>query len=134
MLLLAGHRWWLLWNSLRLLDEDRPVFGNGQLTIKGRCSLARLYANGHRKLGLGASTIDAVGRWNVGVVATDCRAVVAVASDEIIGWIKANPAELGQKCFDPCVRCGTLRAVLMRIAVVEIATDISAWNLLILAL
>jgi len=37
VLLLAGHRWWLLGYGLGLFDEDGPVFGYGKFAVEGGC-------------------------------------------------------------------------------------------------
>ena len=48
---------------------------------------------------------DAVGGRHVGVVAADGGADVAIARDQPVGGIEANPAQLGQQRLHPGVGC-----------------------------
>ena len=126
---MAGHGWGLLGESLGFFYEHGPVFGDGEFAIEEGCAFAGFDADGDAELALGAAAVDAVGGGNVGVVAADGGANVAVAGDEIVGGVEANPAELGQKCLDPGVGCGALGAVFVGVTVVEIAADIAAGDL-----
>jgi len=67
-----------------------------------------------------------VGGWDVGVVAANGGADVAVAGDEPVGGVEADPAELGEECLDPGVGGRVGGAVVVRLAVVEVAADVAA--------
>lgn len=92
VLLLAGHGGWLLGEGLGFFDEDGPVFGDGKFAVEGGGSFAGLDADGYGEFGFSAAAIDAVGGGNVGVVAADGGADMAVSGDEIVGGIEADPA------------------------------------------
>ena len=110
---------------LGALDQDAPVFGDGQLAIEGRRLFAGLDVDGHVQLAVGFSTEDAMGRRNIGIVSPDGGANVAVVGDEVVGGIEPDPAEVRQQNIDPRVGRIRRRPVMIFAAAVEIPRDIS---------
>ena len=88
---------------LGALDEDGPVFGDGQLAVEWGWLQAGLDVDGDVEFALGFAAEDAVGRGDVGIVAPDGGADVAVVGDEVVGGVEADPIEVGQEDFDPGV-------------------------------
>ncbi len=125
----AGHGRGLLGEGLGFFDEDRPVFGDREFAIEERCAFAGFDADGYGEFALGAAAEDAVGGRDVGVVSTDGGADVAVAGDEVVGWIEADPAEFGEEGLNPGVGGGAFGTVLVGVAVVEVAADVAAGDL-----
>ena len=125
----AGHGWGLLGEGLGFFYENGPVFGDGEFAVEERCAFAGFDADGYGELALGATAVDAVGGGDVRVVATDGGADVAIAGDEVVGGIEADPAEFGEEGLDPGVGCGAFGAILVGVAVIEIAADVAAGNL-----
>ena len=110
---------------LGLFDEDAPVIGDGQFAIEGGGLFASLHVDSDIELALSVAAEDAVGWRNVSVVATDGGADVAAMGDEVIGGIKADPAEVGQQDIDPGVGGIGGGAVMVFAAAVEIAGDVA---------
>ena len=78
--------------GLGLFYEDGPVFGDGHLAVHGGGAFAGFDADRYGELGFGAAAVDAVGGWDVGVVAADGGADVAIAGYQIVGGVEAYPA------------------------------------------
>ena len=88
---------------LRALDQNRPVFRNGQLAIERRRLLAGLDVHGNVELAGGFAAEDAMGGGNVGVIAANGGADVAMVGNQIVGGIEAHPAEMRQQHIHPGV-------------------------------
>ena len=88
-----------------------PVFGDGQLAVQSGRLLAGLHVDGDVEFALGFAAEDAVGGRNIGIVAADGGADVAVMGDEVVGGIKTDPAEMRQQdSTHACVASGVERS------------------------
>ena len=125
----ARHGWRLLGEGLGFFYEDGPVFGDGHFAIEEGSAFAGFDADGDAELALGAAAVDAVGGRDVGVIAADGGADVAIAGDEVVGGIETDPAEFGEEGLDPGMGGGAFGAILVGVAVIEIAADVAAGNL-----
>ncbi len=71
---------------------------------------------------------DAVGGWNVRVVAAHRSANVAAMRGEVVGRIEADPAQVRHQRFDPCMGRVGRGAVVVLAAAIEIAGNIACRN------
>ena len=71
---------------------------------------------------------DAVGGGYVGIVAADGGADMAMVGNEVVGGIKADPAEMGKEDVNPCVSRVWGRAVVVFAAAIEIAGNVACRN------
>ena len=108
-----------------MLYEHGPVLWNRGFAIEGGQAVAGLNANCHVKLALGFAAEDAVCGWNVGVVAADGSANVAVLRDQVIGGIEANPADARQEGVNPGMGGVWSGAIVIFRAAVEITGDVA---------
>lgn len=83
--------------------QDRPVFRDGQLAVKGRRRIAGLHVHCHVKFACGLAPENAVSRRNVGVITAYGSADVPVVGDQVVGGVKANPPEIWKQYIDPGV-------------------------------
>jgi hypothetical protein len=66
--------------------------------------LRRLDRDRNRKLAFGVTFECAARRRDIGIVATDRRADMALTSQHAVCGIKPYPAEARKPCFDPSMR------------------------------
>src|SRR6202021_3269589 len=92
------------WDLLSTLDQHAPVVGDGRFSVQCRRLLIGLDMNRDVELALRAAAEDAVRGGDVGVVATDGRADVAVVGDQVIGGVEADPAQIREQNIHPGVR------------------------------
>ena len=83
-------------------------------------------ADGDGEFAVGAAAEDAVGGRDVGVVAADGGADVAIAGDEVVGGIEADPAEFGRKASTQAWVAELSERSWCVVAVVEVAADVAA--------
>ncbi len=86
-----------------MLDEDGPVFRHGGFLFESGEAVAGFNSHGNVEVALGFPAKDSMGGWDVGVVAPDGGADVAMVGDEVIGGIEAYPAESREECIYPGV-------------------------------
>ena len=110
-------------------DQDRPVFGDGQFAVERGRAFTGGDADSYCELAFGAAAEHAMGRRHVGIVTTDGGAYMPIAGNEAVGGVEADPAEFGQKAFDPGVGGGVVGTILPLIPVVKVAADVAARNL-----
>ena len=72
--------------------------------------------------------MDPARRRNVGIIAADRDANVAVAAEQIVGGIEFHPAGFAEIGFHPCVRRAGGRAILALALVIEVTADVAARN------
>ena len=96
-----GHR--RCGRLLRALNQHAPILGDGQLAIEGRWLVAGVNLDGDKEFTVSFATEDAVGRGDIGIVAAHCSADVTMMCDEIVGGIEADPAQMGNERFNPCM-------------------------------
>ena len=120
LLLVGSYRWTAHQRGARANYEGR---GCGL----GWCGCRRGYGDGYTEFALGFAFVDAA-RWrDVGVVAADGDANVAIAADQIVRRIERDPAQARDQRFDPGVRRAFERAILfLFIAMKHVSADIAA--------
>jgi len=110
---------------LRALDEHAPVFRDGHFSVESRGFVTGVNLHSHIELAFGAAAEDSVSGRHVCIVAADGCADVAVVSDEVVGRVKADPAEMGQENLNPGVRGIGSGAVVVFAAAEKIAGDVA---------
>ena len=83
--------------------QHRPVFRNRQVLVERRRGFGRRNAHRDFQFAGGFAAKDASGGRHIGVIAADRGANVAVAGEQAIGGIEADPAKVRQQRFDPGV-------------------------------
>src|ERR1700680_2753675 len=126
----------LLWNKLLLHLVAFVHFIRGGSPVRrfhrqfvGEGHLRRSDADGDGQFAFGFAAEDAARGRHVGVVASKGDTNVMFIGGGIVGGVKADPAEVGQICFDPGVRGfagGTFSAAAV---LVEVAADVATWYL-----
>ena len=104
------------------LDDDA---GRGWF---GRQGVGWTDGDGDTEGALGLAFINAAGRRDVGVVAANGDADVAITADEVVGGIEGGPTEARDKGFDPGVGSAFEGAVFVAVflAMKEVAADVTA--------
>ena len=76
------------------LNQNRPVFGDRQLAIEGRWLFAGFNVHSNIQFACRLSAEDSVGRRNISVIAADGGTNVSMVRYEVVGGIKAHPAQM----------------------------------------
>ncbi len=87
--------------------------------------LGWLHGDRDRQFAVGTALVGAPRGRHVGIVATDRGADVALAGQNVVGGIQADPAEAGQVGLEPGMGGVVGRAVQPAAAVIEIARDVA---------
>src|SRR4029077_5392457 len=69
---------------------------------------------------------DSVGRWNVSVIASDGGTNMSMVRYEVIGGIKANPAQMRKQHIDPGVGGVGGGSVVVFAAAVKVSRDVTS--------
>ena len=69
----------------------------------GRRSVGGAYRDGYAEGALGFAFVDAASGRNVGVVASEGDADVAVGADQVVGGVEGDPSQIGDEGFHPGV-------------------------------
>ncbi len=108
--------------------QNAPIVGDGKLSVQCWRKLAGFDMDGNIKFAVGLASEDAVSWRDVGIIAPDRCADVAMMRDEVVGRVQAYPAKVRQQDVDPRVGCIRRRTVVVFAAAVKIAGNVSGRN------
>src|SRR5580704_16175690 len=114
------------WRFLGPFYQDRPVFRDRHVAIQRRHVNVFRYLDRDVKLALLATPIGPARWWYVCVVPPQRGTDVPIVRQQVVGWVETHPSHLGQKSLDPGMRSVGPGPIRVLLAMVQIATHISA--------
>src|SRR5580698_124413 len=103
----------------------------GGWELDGHGSVGRADSDGDAEGALGFAFVDAAGGRNIGIVASEGDADVAVGADQVVGRVEGEPSQAGEEGFNPGVGRAFERAIFFLfglVAVKHISAHVAAGN------
>ena len=111
--------------SFSSVGELSFAFADGKVTFRWK-DLRWVHRYRHGEFRRSFSLKDSARGWHIRVIASDGGTDMTLGGEQVVGWVETHPPHLGQKGLDPGMRSVGPGPIRVLLAMVQIATHISA--------